>query len=92
MSSIIRKVFTYLLLPAALVGLTYLLVQSIMEPVRFNKHKDYRTEIAVQRLKDIRDLQVAFKNVNARYSSTVDSLIQHVSEANQFREQSEPFS
>ena len=80
MSSIIRKVFTYLLLPAAIVGLTYLLVQSIMEPVRFNKHKDYRTEIAVQRLKDIRDLQVAFKNVNARYSSTVDSLIQFYNE------------
>ena len=74
MSSIIRKVFTYLLLPAAIVGLTYLLVQSIMEPVRFNKHKDYRTEIAVQRLKDIRDLQVAFKNVNGRYASTIDSL------------------
>ena len=75
MGSIIRKVFTYLLLPAAIVGLTYLLVQSIMEPVKFNKHKDYRTEIAVQRLKDIRDLQVAFKNVNARYASTIDSLI-----------------
>ena len=75
MSSIVKKVFTYLLLPAAIVGLTYLLVQSIMEPVKFNKHKDYRTEVAVQRLKDIRDLQVAFKNVNARYASTIDSLI-----------------
>ncbi len=74
MSSIVRKVFTYLILPAAIVGLTYLLVQSIMEPVKFNKHKDYRSEIAIQRLKDIRDLQVAFKNVNARYSPTIDSL------------------
>ena len=75
MGSIVKKVFTYLLLPAAIVGLTYLLVQSIMEPVKFNKHKDYRSEIAVQRLKDIRDLQVAYKNVNARYASTIDSLI-----------------
>ena len=75
MGSIIRKVFAYLLLPAAIAGLTYALVKSIMEPVEFNKYKDYRTEIAVQRLKDIRDLQVAFKNVNARYSPTVDSLI-----------------
>ena len=74
MSSIVRKVFTYLLLPAAIVGLTYMLVQSIMEPVKFNKHKDYRTEVAVQRLKDIRELQVAYKNVNARYSPTIDSL------------------
>ena len=80
MSSIVRKVFTYLILPAAIVGLTYLLVQSIMEPVKFNKHKDYRSEIAVQRLKDIRDLQVAFKNVNAHYASTIDSLIMFYNE------------
>ena len=75
MGSIIRKVFTYLILPACIVGLTYFLVKSIMEPVEFNKYKAYRTEIAVQRLKDIRDLQVAYKNVNARYASTMDSLI-----------------
>ena len=75
MSSIVRKVFTYLILPACIVGLTYTLVKSVMEPVEFNKHKAYRSEIAVQRLKDIRDLQVAFKNVNARYASTIDSLI-----------------
>lgn len=74
MNSIIRKVFTYLLLPAAIVGLTYALVTSVMEPVEFNKHKDYRQDIAVQRLKDIRDLQVAYKNVNGRYASTIDSL------------------
>ena len=80
MSSIVRKVFTYLILPACIVGLAYFLVKSIMEPVEFNKHKDYRTDIAVQRLKDIRDLQVAFKNVNARYSSTLDSLIQFYNE------------
>ena len=75
MNPILRKVLTYLVLPACIAGLTYALVQSIMEPVKFNKHKDYRTEIAVQRLKDIRDLQVAYKNVNARYASTIDSLI-----------------
>ncbi len=75
MGSIIKKVFTYLILPLIIVGLTYALVKSVMEPVEFNKHKDYRSEIAIQRLKDIRDLQVAFKNVNARYSPTIDSLI-----------------
>ena len=73
MNSIVRKVFTYLLLPAAIVGLTYALVTSVMEPVEFNKHKDYRQDIAVQRLKDIRDLQVAFKNVNGHYTADIDS-------------------
>lgn len=75
MGSIVRKVFTYLILPVCIVGLTYALVSSIKEPVDFNKHKDYRQEVAVQRLKDIRDLQVAYKNVNHRYASTIDSLI-----------------
>ena len=75
MGSIVKKVFTYLILPACIVGLTYALVKSVMEPVEFNKHRDYRKEIAVQRLKDIRDLQVAYKNVNHRYASTLDSLI-----------------
>ncbi len=75
MNSIVKKVLTYLILPLCIVGLTYALVKSIMEPVEFNKYKDYRSEIAIQRLKDIRDLQVAYKNVNARYVSTIDSLI-----------------
>ena len=75
MGSIVKKVFTYLILPAAIAGLTYFLVQSVMEPVKFNKHKAYRTEVAVQRLKDIRDLQVAYKNVNSLYDSTIESLI-----------------
>ncbi len=75
MNSIVKKVLTYLVFPLIIVGLTYALVKSVMEPVEFNKHKDYRSEIAIQRLKDIRDLQVAYKNVNARYVSTVDSLI-----------------
>lgn len=74
MSSIVRKVFTYFILPVCIVGLAYALVESVMEPVEFNKHKDYRSEIAIQRLKDIRDLQVAYKNVNGRYASTIDSL------------------
>ncbi|MBE6233915.1 MAG: hypothetical protein E7118_05510 [Bacteroidales bacterium] len=74
MSSIVRKVFTHFILPVAIVGLTYALVQSIMEPVEFNKYRKYREDIAIQRLKDIRELQVAFKEVNGKYSSTIDSL------------------
>ena len=74
MGSIIKKVFTYFILPLAIAGLTYAIVQSVMEPVDFNKHKAYRESVAVQRLKDIRELQVAFKNVNGKYASTIDSL------------------
>ena len=80
MGTIIRKVFTYLILPICIAGLVYLNVDSISEPVNFKKHREYRESVAVQRLKDIRDLQVAFKNVNARYASTIDSLQQFYNE------------
>ena len=74
MNSILKKVLTYLVFPVIIVGMTYAIVQSVMEPVEFNKYRDYREDIALQRLKDVRDLQVSFKNVNGRYASTVDSL------------------
>lgn len=45
-----------------------------MKPVNFNKQKAYRESVAIQRLKDIRTLQVAFKSVNGKFTSTVDSL------------------
>ena len=70
----IKKLFTWLVLPLCIIALTYAIVDSIMQPVRFNKEKDYREGIAVQRLKDIRTLQVAFKSVNNRFASTLDSL------------------
>lgn len=72
--SILKKLLTYLIFPVIIAGMVYAIVQSVMEPVEFKKHREYREGIAIQRLKDIRDLQVAFKNVNARYSPTVDSL------------------
>ena len=80
MNSILKKVITYLVLPACIAGLTYALVSSIMEPVQFEKHREYRKGIAVQRLKDIRDLQVAYKNVNGKYTADIDSLIMFYNE------------
>ena len=74
MNSVLKKVLTYFILPLIIVGLTWAIVRSVMEPVNFNKHRAYRESVAIQRLKDIRDLQVAYKNVNGRYASTLDSL------------------
>ena len=80
MNSILKKVITYLVLPACIAGLAYALVSSVMEPVNFEKHREYRKGIAVQRLKDIRDLQVAYKNVNGKYTADIDSLIMFYNE------------
>ena len=55
--------------------LVFAIYKSIMKPVNFNKEKAARENVAIQRLKDIRTLQVAFKSVNNRFAPAVDTLI-----------------
>ena len=69
------KIIVEILLALVAVGCVYGIYRSIMKPVNFNKEKARRQEVAVQRLKDIRTLEVAFKGVNNRYTADIDSLI-----------------
>ena len=71
----VLKIVAEILLAFAAVGLVYLIYQSVMQPVNFNKEKAHREQVAIQRLKDIRTLQVAFKGVNNHFTADVDSLI-----------------
>ena len=71
----IVKILVEILLALVAVGCVYGIYRSIMKPVNFNKEKERRKEVAVQRLKDIRTLEVAFKGVNGRYTADIDSLI-----------------
>lgn len=68
------KIILEILLLCGIVALTYAIYSSIMQPVNFNKQKDKREAVAIQRLKDIRTLQTAYKSVNGKFVSTVDSL------------------
>ena len=70
----VKKIFSYLVLPIIIIGLVYLIVESVMEPIRFNEQKEAREEVAIQRLKDIRDLQVAFKSETGHFTPSIDSL------------------
>lgn len=74
MGPIVKKIFTFLLLPVAIAFLAYLNFESIAEPVRYEDDKASREAVAVQRLKDIRTLQEAHKNVKGYYASQMDSL------------------
>ena len=47
---------------------------SISKPVKFDRERDARKVVAVQQLKDIRDLEVAFKSVYNHFTSDPDSL------------------
>ena len=58
MNGFLKKLLTWLVLPAIIVALVYAIVTSILKPVNFNKETARRSEVAVQRLKDIRTLQV----------------------------------
>ena len=68
------KIFFEVLLFILCIGLVYLIVKSVMKPVEFKKQQQYRESVAIQRLKDIRTLQVAYKSENGKFVSTVDSL------------------
>lgn len=68
------KILTYCVFPIVIVLLSYLIVVNVMKPVKFNKEKAQREAVAVQRLKDIRTLQTAFKAETGHYASTFDSL------------------
>lgn len=68
------KIIVEIVLFLLCVFLVWRIYSSVMEPVKFNKEKDARTAVAVQRLKDIRTLQVAYKGENGKFTSTIDSL------------------
>jgi hypothetical protein len=60
------------------VVLGFELYQSIMEPIRFNREKDRRENAAINRLKNIRTAEVAFKSKYGRYTGSFDTLIHFV--------------
>ena len=71
---ILKKVLVYLIFPLAIIGLAYMIVESVMEPVRFNNEKAAREAVAIQRLKDIRTLQNAFKTEYGKFTASFDTL------------------
>jgi len=72
------KVVIQIVLLVVIIVLGYLLYESIMKPIRFNKEKLHIEQATIQRLKDIRSAQVAFKSEYSRYSGDFDSLITFV--------------
>lgn len=68
------KIIIEAILLVVIVALVYAIYSSIMKPVNFNKQRDYRESVAIQRLKDIRTLEVAYKAEYNKYSADHDSL------------------
>jgi len=72
------KKLIQIVLAIAIVVLAYLIWESIQTPIRFNKEKDKRKEATVQRLKDIRTAQIAYKSEYGKFTSSFDTLIDFV--------------
>lgn len=72
-----KKVLQIALL-VAIVALGYLLYKSIATPIQYEDEQAKRNNKVIERLKDIRTAQVAFKSEYGKYTSNFDSLINFV--------------
>jgi len=78
------KAVIHVILIAAICVVAYLVYESVQQPLRFNKEKDIRYEATIQRLKDIRTAQLAFRSENKKYTGSFDTLIDFL-KTGQFR-------
>jgi len=58
-----------------IIVLGYLIVESIMEPIRFNQEVEVRESATINRLIDIRTAQKAYKDIYKTYTGSFDTLI-----------------
>jgi len=72
------RVAIKIVLALAIILLGFLLIESIMKPIRFNKERQKRERATISRLEDIRTAQVAFKDKYGKYTGSFDSLISFV--------------
>jgi hypothetical protein len=63
------------------ITLIYLNISAISGPIKFDEIKKERYLKVIDRLKDIRNAQIAYKSVNGIYSDNFDSLISFVETA-----------
>lgn len=69
-----NKIILHVALVAAILFLGYKLWDSIMQPIRFQKMAEWRYGLTVEKLKSIRDAQIAYKSVYGVYTGNFDTL------------------
>ncbi|MFI3280872.1 MAG: hypothetical protein R3Y44_02750 [Rikenellaceae bacterium] len=72
-----RKIFQ-LLLAVAIIGLIYVIYIQISTPIQFEQEMSQREKAVIERIKDVRSAQRAFKTANARFTGDFDTLINFV--------------
>jgi len=61
-------------LGVVIIVLAYLIYDSIMTPLRFERDKNYRYGVIIEKLKDIREIEKMYKNANKKYCGSFDTL------------------
>ncbi|HBB91035.1 MAG: hypothetical protein A2X22_06780 [Bacteroidetes bacterium GWF2_49_14] len=72
------KYIVQIVLAGLIIVLFYLIYSGVMKPINFEKEKDSRDAKVIERLKDIRTAQVAYKSVYQKYTGSFDTLINFV--------------
>jgi len=67
-----------ILLALVIVALAYLVYDSIMKPFRFEQEKNFRTDLVVERLRDIRSAQIVYKAQNQAFAGDFDTLVEFI--------------
>ena len=69
------KKLIHAILIVAILVVIYFIYESVQQPIRFNSEQALRYEATVQRLKDIRTAQIAFRSEYKKYTGSFDTLI-----------------
>jgi len=69
------KTVFQIILTIAILLLGYLCYDSINQPIKFQRHYNNRKGAVINRLEEIRDVQVAYKSVYNKYTGSFDTLL-----------------
>ena len=67
-----------IILLVVIAGLAYLIVDGIQKPIKFQDEYKYKHDVVVERLKDIRKAEIAYKSVYKEFTPYWDTLIHFV--------------
>ena len=75
------KLIIQLVLWVLIAFLAWQLYNSIIGPVKFNEKRDARYAKVIDNLKDIRSAELAFKEINGKFTGSFDSLVRFIDTA-----------
>lgn len=70
-----NRLIVRIVLTVLIIVLGYLVFESVMGPVRFQKELEQRRRVVVDRMKDLRNIQLTYRALNNTYADNFDTLL-----------------